>query len=121
MKENHILPFLWMRGESEDILRTELKKIREAGIRSVCLEARPHPDYAGEGWWHDVDIVIDEAKKHDMQIWILDDAHFPTGMANGSMAAHPDKAISDIPMQMYGLMDGKGTLARAEELMKKGK
>ena len=92
MKENHILPFLWMRGESEDILRTELKKIREAGIRSVCLEARPHPDYAGEGWWHDVDIVIDEAKKHDMQIWILDDAHFPTGMANGSMAAHPDKA-----------------------------
>ena len=36
-------------------------------------------------------------------------------------AAHPDKAISDIPMQMYGLMDGKGTLARAEELMKKGK
>lgn len=32
-------------------------------------------------------------------------------------AAHPDKAITDIPMQMYGLMDGKGTLARAEQIM----
>ena len=91
MNKNHILPFLWMRGEGEQILRTEIEKIYEAGIRSVCLEARPHPDYAGESWWHDVDIVIDEAKKRGMTIWILDDAHFPTGMANNSMSKHPDK------------------------------
>ena len=32
-------------------------------------------------------------------------------------AAHPQKPITDIPMQMYGLMDGKGTLARAEQIM----
>lgn len=90
MNENHIFPFLWMRGEEESILRTEIEKIYEAGIRSVCLEARPHPDYAGEQWWHDVDIVIDEAKKRDMTIWILDDAHFPTGMANSAMKDHPE-------------------------------
>ena len=92
MKENHIFPFLWMRGEDEDILRTEIARICDAGIRAVCLEARPHPDYAGEKWWHDVDIVIDEAKKRGMQIWILDDAHFPTGMANGAMERHSDQA-----------------------------
>ena len=91
MNENHIFPFLWMRGEEEQVLRTEIEKIYEAGIRSVCLEARPHPDYAGEGWWHDVDIVIDEAKKRGMTIWILDDAHFPTGMANNAMKDHPEK------------------------------
>lgn len=91
MNENHIFPFLWMRGEEESVLRTEIEKIYEAGIRSVCLEARPHPDYAGEGWWHDVDIVIDEAKKRGMTIWILDDAHFPTGMANNAMKDHPEK------------------------------
>ena len=92
MNENHILPFLWMRGEDEQIIRTELAKIYKSGIRSVCLEARPHPDYAGEKWWHDVDIVIDEAKKRGMTIWILDDAHFPTGMANNGLAKHPEKA-----------------------------
>ena len=91
MRENHILPFLWMRGEEESVLRTEIEKIYEAGIRSVCLEARPHPDYAGEQWWHDVDIVVDEAKKRNMTIWILDDAHFPTGMANNAMKDHPEK------------------------------
>ena len=91
MKDNHIFPFVWMRGEDEQVIRTEIDKIYETGIRSVCLEARPHPDYAGEGWWHDVDIVIDEAKKRNMTIWILDDAHFPTGMANNSMKDHPEK------------------------------
>lgn len=91
MKDNHIFPFLWMRGEDENIIRTEMEKINEAGIKSVCLEARPHPEYAGEKWWHDVDIVIDEAKKRDMTIWILDDAHFPTGMANDGMKRHPEK------------------------------
>lgn len=80
---NYILPFLWMRGESEEILRTELEKIYECGIRAVCLEARPHDDFCGPGWWHDFDIILEEAKKREMKIWILDDKHFPTGYANG--------------------------------------
>ncbi len=82
-EERHIFPFLWMRGEEEGILRNEIEKICECGIRAVCVEARPHDDFCGPGWWHDMDIVIDEAKKRDMQIWILDDKHFPTGYANG--------------------------------------
>lgn len=81
--ENYIFPFLWMRGEEEQILRTEIEKIGECGIRAVCVEARPHDDFCGPRWWHDMDIVIDEARKRGMKIWILDDKHFPTGYANG--------------------------------------
>lgn len=93
MKENYIFPFLWMRGETEDVIRNEMEKISESGIGAVCLEARPHPDFAGEGWWHDVDIVLDEAKKRGMKVWILDDAHFPTGQANGLLPAkYPERA-----------------------------
>ena len=87
----HIFPFLWMRGEEESILREELAKIRECGIRAVCVEARPHDDFCGPEWWHDMDIVLDEAKKHDMKVWILDDKHFPTGYANGGIEKHPER------------------------------
>ena len=80
---NYIFPFLWMRGEDEATIRKEMEKIDECGIKAVCVEARPHKDFCGPGWWHDMDIVIDEAKKRDMKIWILDDKHFPTGYANG--------------------------------------
>jgi hypothetical protein len=80
---NHILPFLWMHGEDEEIIRNELQQIHLSGIGAVCVESRPHPDFAGPGWWHDMDIVMDEAKKLNMKVWVLDDAHFPTGYANG--------------------------------------
>lgn len=83
MSDHHIFPFLWMRGEDEAILREEIGKICECGIRAICVEARPHDDFCGPGWWHDMDIVLDEARKRGMQIWILDDKHFPTGYANG--------------------------------------
>ncbi|MEH7131071.1 sugar-binding domain-containing protein [Neobacillus drentensis] len=81
--ENYILPFLWMRGEDEQVIMEEIEKIYECGIRAVCVEARPHPDFAGPGWWHDLDIVMEVAKQRGMRVWVLDDAHFPTGYANG--------------------------------------
>jgi hypothetical protein len=82
-EDNYILPFLWMRGEEEHVIREEISKIYECGIRGICVEARPHPDFAGPKWWHDLDIVMEEARQRRMRVWVLDDAHFPTGYANG--------------------------------------
>lgn len=58
-------------------------RIHESGIGAVCIESRPHPDFADPGWWRDMDIIMDEAKKRGMRVWVLDDSHFPTGYANG--------------------------------------
>lgn len=82
---SYIFPFLWMHGEEEGVIRTEIAKIYENGCRELCVEARPHPDFVGDGWWKDMDIILDEVKKRDMKIWILDDSHFPTGFANGAI------------------------------------
>jgi len=70
-----------------------MKRIFECGIGAVCVEARPHPDFLGSQWWHDMDIIVDEARTRKMKVWILDDAHFPTGGAAGMIKKeHPDKA-----------------------------
>ncbi len=79
---NYILPFLWMHGESHDLILEELDRIEECGIREICLESRPHPDFCGPVWWDNVDLIMSEAKKRGMRIWILDDDKFPTGHAN---------------------------------------
>ena len=79
---NYIFPFFWQNGADEQTLQTELLKIYESNIRAFCVEARPHPDYAGERWWHDMDIIMDFARTHDMKVWLLDDDRFPTGHAN---------------------------------------
>ena len=90
--ENHILPFFWQHGEDEETLREYMRVIAESNCGAVCVESRPHPDFVGEKWWRDMDIILDEAKKRDMKVWILDDSHFPTGFANG--------AVKDAPLEL---------------------
>ncbi len=88
---SHILPFLWMKGEDNATIREELDKIEECGIREICLESRPHPDFCGKGWWENLDFIMPEARKRGMKVWILDDDKFPTGHANGGFIKHPEK------------------------------
>ena len=90
-EENYILPFFWQHGEDEETLREYMRAIFDANIREVCLESRPHPDFAGPRWWQDLDVILDEAKKLGMKIWILDDSHFPTGFANGAVKKAPNE------------------------------
>jgi hypothetical protein len=87
---NYIFPFFWQHGEDEAVLREYMDIINRANIGAVCVESRPHPDYCGPLWWRDMDIILDEARKRDMKVWILDDSHFPTGYANGAMKSKPD-------------------------------
>ncbi len=87
---NYIFPFLWLHGEEEAVIREYMEAIDNSGIGAVCVESRPHPDYCGHKWWKDMDVIIEEAKKRNMKIWILDDSHFPTGYANGALEDKPD-------------------------------
>ena len=87
---SYILPFLWMKGEDNKTLAEELDKIEECGIREICLESRPYPDYCGPQWWKVMDFLLPELKRRGMKIWILDDKKFPTGYANGGFERRPE-------------------------------
>ncbi|MBQ9210717.1 MAG: hypothetical protein IJ153_03370 [Clostridia bacterium] len=88
--ENHILPFFWQHGEDEATLRKMMEVIHGANCGAVCVESRPHPDFCGPKWWQDMDVILDEARKRGMKVWVLDDSHFPTGFANGALKDKPD-------------------------------
>ena len=81
----HIFPFLWMHGEDEATIREYIRVIDDSSLKAFCVESRPHPDFCGAIWWRDMDVVLDEAEKRRMKVWILDDSHFPTGYANGAL------------------------------------
>lgn len=84
--DNHVLPFLWLKGEARETITEYLEQIAGADIHEVCLESRTHPDFCRDGWWSDLRFIIGECKRLGLKIWLLDDAHFPAGYANGALA-----------------------------------
>jgi hypothetical protein len=111
---NHLLPFFWQHGESEAVLREEMARINEASIGAVCVESRPHPDFCGPQWWQDMDIIMDEARRRGMKVWVLDDAHFPTGFANGwirdKFPEHKKIYLSERHLDVVGPQAGASVL-----------
>lgn len=90
-EDNYIFPFFWQRGDHTDKIPEQLRAIYDSGCKAVCIESRPHPDFCGEAWWRDMDIILSEAKKLDMKVWLLDDDRFPTGHAAGWIEKkHPE-------------------------------
>lgn len=82
---SYILPLFWQHGEDSEIIRKEIQKIHDCGIREFCIESRPFEDFCGEKWWENLKCVIDECKRLNMKVWIFDDKHFPSGYANGAL------------------------------------
>ena len=80
---NHLLPFYWQHGDHYEKIPEQIERIAASGCKAFCVESRPHRDFCGETWWRDMDLILSEAKKRGMKVWILDDNHFPTGNANG--------------------------------------
>ncbi len=88
---NYLLPFFWQHGNHYDRIPEQIARIRASGCRALCVEARPHPEFAEAGWWRDMDLILAECEKRGMKVWILDDKHFPTGFANGAIRdKHPE-------------------------------
>ncbi|MCD8084740.1 MAG: glycoside hydrolase [Clostridiales bacterium] len=85
--QNTLYPFFWQHGEPHAVLEDYMEKIAASGMKGVCIEARPHPEFVRQGWWDDLDCILAKAKALDMKLWILDDSHFPTGFANGRVKA----------------------------------
>lgn len=88
-EENAIMPLFWQKGSPIEVVREEMERIADAGIGSVILEARPHPEFLEDGWWRDVDAVLEIARERGMTVWFFDDDTFPTGHAAGAVRQAP--------------------------------
>ena len=104
---NAMLPFLWVHGiESEQTLREEVRRISESGMGAFCVEARPHKDFGRDGWFRDLALLLDEAKKNGMKMWVLDDSHFPTGYADGAVKRnHPELCKKFLCCKTFDFVD----------------
>ena len=90
-EENYLFPFFWMHSGETEKIPFRVKKVYESGCRALCVESRPHEAFCEDAWWQDMEIILKEAEKYGMKVWILDDKHFPTGYANGILEKEDQK------------------------------
>ncbi|MCD9021488.1 glycosyl hydrolase [Cohnella silvisoli] len=114
---SYITPLFWQHGENEHILREEIKQMHENGINSFVIESRPHPDFLGDMWWRDLDILLDEARKRSMKVWLFDDSSYPSGYAAGRIRdLHPEYLkvyLAEKHVDVIGPLKGSSFLIQA--------
>ncbi|MCP4640826.1 MAG: hypothetical protein GY851_10350 [bacterium] len=74
-------PLFWLHGddnETPERLASYLEKVAEGNNGSFCAESRPHSDWLGPRWYHDLDVCLETAKRLDLRMWIFDDAWWPS-------------------------------------------
>jgi hypothetical protein len=77
-------PLFWLHGdESPDQLRATLQKVVEGGNGMFVAESRPHNDWLGPGWYRDLDVCVEFARRHNLQMIIFDDYWWPSQMMGG--------------------------------------
>ena len=103
-------PLFWLHGdETEARLREYVGRVDESGQGILTIESRPHIDWMRAGWWRDVDIVLDECKKHGMKVMMFDDYWWPSQGMGGKYPI-PEK---------YQCRDVKGTVYWSHEAPEK--
>ena len=79
-------PLFWLHGdESKDRLEMYVGKVAEGGNGNFTAESRPHKDWLGEGWYRDLAICLEAARKHNLQVWIFDEKWWPSGEVAGNV------------------------------------
>lgn len=79
-------PLFWLHGdESAAELTGELTKVLEAGNGTFTAESRPHNDWLGEGWYRDLGVCLDFARRHNLTMWIFDEKWWPSGEVAGKV------------------------------------
>lgn len=80
--DNYLFPFMWIKNGERDSIVSQIDDIFNMGHRALCIESRTHEDFCGDEWWRDVRVVLEECKKRNMTVWLLDGKRFPTGYIN---------------------------------------
>ncbi len=79
-------PLFWLHGdETPARLELELAKVAEAGNGTFTTESRPHSDWLGPGWFRDLAVCLQAAKRHNLTMWIFDEKWFPSQDVAGTV------------------------------------
>lgn len=106
MMKKHLVFWLWNDRLTRRGIRSQLKKMADAGIGGVFFHAMPDdfapaaypdglPGYLSKNWFAMVRYAVLTAAEFGMESWLYDEGGWPSGRANGIiLKEHPEWALT---------------------------
>lgn len=82
---SYVMPIIWYANEHEDQIGQQIEAIKKAGIHEFIIENRDADAFLTDQWCNNFASILEKAKSLNMRVWLIDDAHVPTGSANNSL------------------------------------
>ena len=99
-------PLFWMHGtETPERLREYVGRVDESGQGVLTIESRPHVDWMRDGWWRDVDIVLDACRKRGMKMMVFDDYWWPSQGMGGKYPIPEKFQCRDVKGSVYPIRE----------------
>lgn len=110
-REYSAAPFWFLNDDMKpEELRLQLQKMQEKGIYECVVHPRKglSVEYLSEDWFSGIRVILDEAKRLGMKIWIYDEQDWPSGYAGGKVIReNPEYAAQCLSMEKIIPVMGK--------------
>ncbi|MEP6675456.1 MAG: glycosyl hydrolase [Ferruginibacter sp.] len=103
----------WDGVATRETIAHDLDAIKKQGLHVVTIECGYDMGvaYLSAGWFEKVKIAVEEAKKRNMRIWIIDEGKYPSGFAGGKFSREKPE------LRMQGIeIAGKVNAAAGENI-----
>ncbi len=109
--EYSMTPFWFWNGDLDpDELIRQMALMREQGVMAFVIHARKGLEipYLSEEWFDRVALVLEEAKRHGMLVWIYDEDNWPSGYAGGRvLQKNPNLTAQCLEFERVWLDEGE--------------
>lgn len=80
---------------TDEEIKNSLNWFYEQGIGGVFVHARAglNIEYLGKRWFEAFNLVIEECKKKNIEVWIYDEQGWPSGFAGGLVSDYGEDYI----------------------------
>jgi hypothetical protein len=105
----------WQGPVDREVIARDLDGMKSLGVNAAALEPKTgmlHP-YLSPEYFDLVKIAVEEAKKRDMRLWIMDEGDYPSGLAGGKFTVErPDLRMQALAAPERVAVAGGTTLTR---------
>lgn len=107
--------WFWNTSITEELIASQLDAMHDQGLRRFYIHSRSgmRPKYLTEEWWQLIGVAVEQARRRDMQVGLVDEFNWPSGeLRDFRLPGAPSRVLAMMPgARMHMLVEVEGAAA----------